>query len=103
MSYKVEQLNAPLSVLGEGPHWDAETNDLYYIDIYGGTVNRYCMTEDKTYSATIGEDKGLLRLQLGTKAKSFPHFQKTNPSSPSSSPWTEPRTSLPSALVVASE
>lgn len=55
MAYKVEQLNAPLAILGEGPHWDYETQDLYYIDIYGGTVNRYCMTENKTYTATIGK------------------------------------------------
>lgn len=55
-AYKVEQLNAPLSVLGEGPHWDDETQNLYYIDIYGGTVNRYCMAENKTYTATIGNN-----------------------------------------------
>lgn len=52
-NYKVEQLPSQLCLLGEGPHWDDLTQNLYFIDIYGGTVNRYCFTENKTYSANI--------------------------------------------------
>lgn len=102
MAYKVEQLNAPLSVLGEGPHWDVETQDLYYIDIYGGTVNRYCMTENKTYTATIGN----ISLAHNPNYEQSPiifKFQRTSPSSPSSFPWRAPRMSSPLASAGASE
>lgn len=54
-SYKVEALPTQQCVLGEGPHWDEKTQNLFFIDIYGGTVNRYSMTENKNYSATIGK------------------------------------------------
>lgn len=57
VNYKVEQLPSPLTVLGEGPHWDSETQNLYFNDIYGGTINRYCITENKTYSATVENEK----------------------------------------------
>jgi len=54
-SYKVEVVPSPLSVLGEGPHWDIETQSLYYIDIYGNkaSINRYDYAENKTYGATL--------------------------------------------------
>lgn len=47
--------STPKSVLGEGPHWDAETQSLYYIDIYGTeySILRYSPAENKTYGATI--------------------------------------------------
>lgn len=55
-SYKVEQVTAaPLNVLGEGPHWDVERQSLYYNDIYGGTIHRYDLKEDKAYAAKIGK------------------------------------------------
>ncbi|GAB0094078.1 hypothetical protein DMENIID0001_093000 [Sergentomyia squamirostris] len=57
-TYKVDQVPAPLANLGEGPHWDWETQNLYYVDIYGnkeGTINRYNPKENKTYTATVGE------------------------------------------------
>lgn len=52
---KVSLIESPKSVLGEGPHWDAESQNLYYIDIYGTeySVLRYSLTENKTYGATI--------------------------------------------------
>lgn len=54
--YKVEQItSAPLSVLGEGPHWDIERQSLYYNDIYGGSIHRFDYNENKTYNATIGK------------------------------------------------
>lgn len=55
-SYKVEVVEAsPMSVLGEGPHWDIDRQSLYYIDIYGTnqSVSRYDYNEDKTYNAKI--------------------------------------------------
>ncbi|XP_055681180.1 regucalcin isoform X1 [Lutzomyia longipalpis] len=55
-TYKVEQLPAPLTNLGEGPHWDWQTQNLYYVDIYGGTINRYNYAENKTYTATVEKE-----------------------------------------------
>ncbi|XP_055709062.1 regucalcin-like isoform X2 [Phlebotomus papatasi] len=55
-TYKVDQLPAPLTNLGEGPHWDWKTQNLYYVDIYGGTINRYSYAENKTYSATVEKE-----------------------------------------------
>ena len=54
-SYKVEQVPSPLSVLGEGPHWDIAAQSLYYNDIYGDkqSISRYDYNENKTYNATI--------------------------------------------------
>lgn len=48
---------APLSLLGEGPHWDVETQSLYYVDIFGvnESILRYDYVENKTYFATIGQ------------------------------------------------
>lgn len=55
-SYKVEEVkSSPISVLGEGPHWDIERQSLYYNDIYGDkqSISRYDYNEDKTYNAVI--------------------------------------------------
>lgn len=56
-TYKVEQLPSPLSVLGEGPHWDIASQSLYYCDIYGKSVHRYVLAENKTYNATVGKTR----------------------------------------------
>lgn len=55
-SYKVEVVeSSPISVLGEGPHWDIERQSLYYNDIYGDkqSISRYDYKENKTYNAVI--------------------------------------------------
>lgn len=55
-SYKVEVVeSSPISVLGEGPHWDVERQSLYYNDIYGDkqSISRYDFREDKTYNAVV--------------------------------------------------
>jgi gluconolactonase len=55
-SYKVEPVEStPISVLGEGPHWDIERQSLYYNDIYGDkqSISRYDYAENKTYNAVI--------------------------------------------------
>lgn len=55
-TYKVEQVQtAPLSNLGEGPHWDQRRQSLYYNDIYGGMIRRYDFVRNRTYSCTIGK------------------------------------------------
>lgn len=40
MAPKAERIGDNLE-LGEGPHWDVETQSLYFVDIAGKTVNRY--------------------------------------------------------------
>lgn len=60
MNYTVERINAPKLKLGEGPHWDVETQSLYFVDIGGKTINCYKYNEKKTYSAAIG----MFRLKL---------------------------------------
>lgn len=54
-TYKVEVLPGPISVIGEGPHWDEASQSLYYNDIYGeiNTIHRYDYAQNKTYSASI--------------------------------------------------
>ena len=55
MEYKVEQVPSPISVIGEGPHWDIKRQNLYYNDIYGRTIHRYDYSENKVYTAKIGK------------------------------------------------
>lgn len=56
MSYLVKQIeSAPLTVLGEGPHWDIERQSLYFNDIYGGTIHRFDYASGKTYNCKIGK------------------------------------------------
>lgn len=57
MSYKVEPLPDSHAELGEGPHWDIATQNLYFVDINAGKILRYDYTENKVYKAKIeGED-----------------------------------------------
>ncbi|XP_031628235.1 regucalcin-like [Contarinia nasturtii] len=56
MSFKVEVVaSSPKSILGEGPHWDEQSQSLFYCDIYGtdASVLRYDYNENKVYSAKI--------------------------------------------------
>lgn len=55
-SYKVEVVeSSPISVLGEGPHWDISRQSLYYNDIYGDkqSISRFDYKEGKTFNAVI--------------------------------------------------
>lgn len=55
VAYKVERISTQLSTLGEGPHWDSETQSLYYVDIYKKefSIHRHDAKENKIYSASI--------------------------------------------------
>lgn len=55
MSYKVEPISDLILELGEGPHWDIETQSLYFVDIYGGSIHRYDYNENKVYSCKVGK------------------------------------------------
>jgi len=39
--YNVEALPVTKTFLGEGPHWDAKTKQLYYVDLLGKAIHRY--------------------------------------------------------------
>ena len=41
MGYEVEKLAAENAVVGEGPVWDVESQNLYWIDIQGGKIWNY--------------------------------------------------------------
>jgi len=52
MSFTVERINDQPLLLGEGPHWDADKQLLYYVDITKGTI--YCYNpECKTVSKAV--------------------------------------------------
>lgn len=51
---KVEAIGTAKTVLGESPHYDLESNSLYYTDVLGESqLLRYDLSEDKTYTARI--------------------------------------------------
>uniref|UniRef100_A0A182W7R0 Regucalcin n=1 Tax=Anopheles minimus TaxID=112268 RepID=A0A182W7R0_9DIPT len=50
---KVEVLPGPFLQLGEGPHWDGESQSLYYVCILTSTLHRYDWRENRTYTAKL--------------------------------------------------
>lgn len=57
MSYKIEPLPDSYAELGESPHWDIATQNLYYVDIDAGKILRYDFNKNKVFKAKIeGED-----------------------------------------------
>ncbi|CAG9859543.1 unnamed protein product [Phyllotreta striolata] len=57
MNPKVERLEAvPPTELGEGPHWDAATQSLYFVDIFGKSIHKYVPATNKHTKAVIGVD-----------------------------------------------
>lgn len=58
MAPKVEQLTEIGSLeLGEGPHWNPETQSLYFVDIFGNSIHRYDPVNKKHTKAVIGRQK----------------------------------------------
>ncbi|XP_055910556.1 uncharacterized protein LOC129944923 [Eupeodes corollae] len=53
MSYKVEPLPDSFAELGEGPHWDIETQSLYMVDLSAGKIMRYDYKQNKMYKCQI--------------------------------------------------
>jgi sugar lactone lactonase YvrE len=43
--------------LGEGPHWNAEKQELLYVDIFGKAVLRYVPKTKECYKVAIGNLK----------------------------------------------
>ena len=56
MSYKIEAIPDSFAELGETPHWDVDTQNLFYVDISAGKLLRYDYNQNKVYkSKIIGE------------------------------------------------
>lgn len=43
------------ATLGEGPHWDEATQTLYYVDIFGQTINKYVPSTGSHNKVKIGK------------------------------------------------
>lgn len=54
MSAVVERIGESVQ-LGEGPHWDVDTQSLYFVDIFGKSVHRYVPATQKYTKAVIGK------------------------------------------------
>jgi sugar lactone lactonase YvrE len=46
-----------LCILGEGPHWNEETQDLLYVDIPGKAVHRYDPKTEEDFELVIGKEQ----------------------------------------------
>ena len=55
MSYHIEQVPDCCNVLGEGPHWDIETQNLYLVDVFGKKLLRFDYAQQKVYRCEIGK------------------------------------------------
>ncbi|CAG9859542.1 unnamed protein product [Phyllotreta striolata] len=65
MNPKVERLESvPACKLGEGPHWDAESQSLYFVDIIGRAIHKYVPATNKHTSAIIGTSEVSLILPI---------------------------------------
>ncbi|XP_069966618.1 regucalcin [Bactrocera oleae] len=53
LSYQIEPLPNSYAHLGEGPHWDIETQSLYYVDLDSGWILRYDYQEEKVYRSKV--------------------------------------------------
>ncbi|GJQ84692.1 hypothetical protein Trydic_g12711 [Trypoxylus dichotomus] len=56
MPANVERV-ADCCILGEGPHWDVETQSLYYVDIVERSVHKYTPSTKTHTKATVGENE----------------------------------------------
>jgi hypothetical protein len=50
---KVEQIDSPVE-LGEGPHWDHNTQALYYVDIKEATIHKYVPSTKRHTAVKVG-------------------------------------------------
>jgi sugar lactone lactonase YvrE len=50
---KVEQISASMT-LGEGPHWDQNSQALYYVNIEDANIHKYVPATNKHTTLKIG-------------------------------------------------
>lgn len=53
MSPKIEKILDGL-VLGEGPHWDVDSQNLYFVDSIKGSIHRYNPSTKQHTQALLG-------------------------------------------------
>ncbi|CAA9995026.1 unnamed protein product [Nesidiocoris tenuis] len=53
---KIERLNVEHMTLGEGPHWDPESQSLFFVDIRGPKIFKYSPQTNTTISISLGTD-----------------------------------------------
>lgn len=53
MSALVEKVGEECLLIGEGPHWDAETQSLYYVDAIGNKIHKYTPHNNQHTTAIV--------------------------------------------------
>ncbi|XP_018802378.1 PREDICTED: putative sugar lactone lactonase YvrE isoform X2 [Bactrocera latifrons] len=53
LPYQIEPLPDSYAHLGEGPHWNIETQSLYYVSLDSGWILRYDYHEDTVYRSKV--------------------------------------------------
>lgn len=54
MTPTIERLeHIPNTVVGEGPHWDGDTQSLIFVDIFGSSIHKYVPATKKHTRASI--------------------------------------------------
>ncbi|XP_037937573.1 regucalcin-like isoform X2 [Teleopsis dalmanni] len=72
MAYKIEALPSSFADLGEGPHWDAATQSLYYVDLTCGKLLRYDYNIKRVFKTKImGEDFASFVIPIEGKENEF--------------------------------
>lgn len=56
---KVETISDKL-ILGEGPHWDAETQSLYFVDIFNNAIHRYVPATKEHYKVKLDSNVSIV-------------------------------------------
>lgn len=59
MPLAIERIAESLE-LGEGPHWDVDTQSLYFVNLMGKAIHRYVPATNTYTKAVIGQGKLLL-------------------------------------------
>lgn len=54
MAPKVEPVVESVE-LGEGPHWDVDSESLYFVDIFGNSIHKYTPANKVHTKAVIGK------------------------------------------------
>lgn len=60
----IERLeDIPNTIVGEGPHWDEDTQSLFFVDIMGSKIHKYVPVTKKHSQASVttvtGEDTSI--------------------------------------------
>lgn len=60
MGPKVEKIGDKCFELGEGPHWDSQTNSLFFVDIFGKSIHKYTPSNGKFTEAKFDKHVSLI-------------------------------------------